>query len=108
LRFTAKGFIREFVKHAGHSAWIIPDVCVAFLVDAFLDRDFGTRYAILSAFGLGTPGLAVGTSLLELSSLTPWRGPPFSMLLFSSALETIPPLPGNSRCGRGFLLAKTA
>jgi len=89
--YRRKGFIREFVNTLVILAWIIPDVVVAFSWIAFLDRDFGTLNAILSAIGLGRPDWQLELSLLSIIIFNTWRGAAFSMLLFSSALETIPP-----------------
>lgn len=89
--YRKKGFIREFVNTLVILAWIIPDVVVAFSWIAFLDRDFGTLNSILSALGLGRPDWQLEFSLLAIIIFNTWRGTAFSMLLFSSALETIPP-----------------
>jgi len=89
--YRKKGFIREFVYTLVVLAWIIPDVVVAFSWIAFLDRDFGTLNAILNALGLGRPDWQLENALLAIIIFNTWRGTAFSMLLFSSALETIPP-----------------
>jgi multiple sugar transport system permease protein len=86
-----KGFLRELVYTLVILAWIIPDVVVAFSWIAFLDRDFGTLNAILSHIGLGRPDWQLRHSLLSIILFNTWRGAAFSMLLFSSALATIPP-----------------
>jgi len=89
--YRKKGFLREFVNNLVILAWIIPDVVVAFSWIAFLDRDFGTLNTILSALGLGRPDWQLEHALLAIIIFNTWRGTAFSMLLFSSALETIPP-----------------
>lgn len=89
--YRKKGFLREFVNTLVILAWIIPDVVVAFSWIAFLDRDFGTLNTILSALGLGRPDWQLEHALLAIIIFNTWRGTAFSMLLFSSALETIPP-----------------
>lgn len=89
--YRKKGFLREFVNTLVILAWIIPDVVVAFSWIAFLDRDFGTLNAILSALGLGRPDWQLEYPLIAIIIFNTWRGTAFSMLLFSSALETIPP-----------------
>ena len=86
-----KGILREFVNTLVILAWIIPDVVVAFSWLAFLDRDFGTLNAILNAIGLGRPDWQLQYSLFAIILFNTWRGTAFSMLLFSSALATIPP-----------------
>lgn len=89
--YRRKGAFREFVYTLVILAWIIPDVVVAFSWIAFLDRDFGTLNAILSRIGLGRPDWQLQHALLSIIIFNTWRGTAFSMLLFSSALATIPP-----------------
>jgi len=89
--YRRKGVLREFVNTLVIIAWIIPDVVVAFSWLAFLDRDFGSLNAILSAIGLGRPDWQLQYSLFAIILFNTWRGTAFSMLLFSSALATIPP-----------------
>ncbi len=89
--YRRKGFLRELVYTLVILAWIIPDVVVAFSWIAFLDRDFGTLNALLARFGFGRPDWQLQQSLLSIIIFNSWRGAAFSMLLFSSALETIPP-----------------
>ncbi len=89
--YRRKGVLREFVYTLVILAWIIPDVVVAFSWIAFLDRDFGTLNLILSRIGLGRPDWQLQQSLLSIIVFNTWRGTAFSMLLFSSALATIPP-----------------
>lgn len=91
LFYRRKGFIRELVYTLVIMAWIIPDVVVAFAWVAFLDRDFGTLNAILSTVSLGHPDWLLGYPLESIILFNTWRGTAFSMLLFSSALATIPP-----------------
>jgi multiple sugar transport system permease protein len=86
-----KGVLREFVNTLVILCWIIPDVVVAFSWGAYLDRDFGTLNAILSIFGFGRPDWQLKYSLFAIILFNSWRGAAFSMLLFSSALATIPP-----------------
>ncbi len=89
--YKRKGAFREFVYTLVILAWIIPDVVVAFSWIAFLDRDFGTLNAILSSLGMGRPDWQLQQALPSIIIFNTWRGTAFSMLLFSSALATIPP-----------------
>ena len=72
-------------------AWIIPEVVVAYLWVAFLDKDFGTLNQILSFFGFKKVNWFYDFPVLSIILFNTWRGTAFSMLLFSAALETIPP-----------------
>ena len=89
--YRRKGTLREFVNTMVILAWIIQDVVVAFSWGAFLNRDYGTLNAILNAIGLGRPDWQLQYSLFAIIIFNTWRGTAFSMLLFSSALATIPP-----------------
>lgn len=89
--FRRKGILRELVYVLVIFAWIIPDVVVAFSWVAFLNRDQGTLNAILSRLGFGRPDWQLEHALLSVILFNTWRGTAFSMLLFSSALATIPP-----------------
>lgn len=89
--YRRKGLLREVVFTLAVLAWIIPDVVVAFAWSAFLDYEQGTLNAILGALGLGRPDWLFRYPLLSIILFNTWRGSAFSILLFSSALETIPP-----------------
>ena len=89
--YRRKGFWRELVFTLAVLAWIIPDVVVAFAWSAFLDVDQGTLNTLLSTLGLGKPDWLFDYPLLSIILFNTWRGSAFSILLFSSALETIPP-----------------
>jgi len=86
-----KGFIRELVFGLAIAVWIAPDVVVAFGWFAFLDPYDGTLNNILGALGLGQPDWLLRHPLLSIIAFNTWRGTAFSMLLFSSALSSIPP-----------------
>jgi multiple sugar transport system permease protein len=86
-----KGFLRELVFTLAITAWIMPDVVVAFAWFAFLDPFRGTLNNILGGLGLGRPDWVLDHPLLSIIIFNTWRGTAFSMLLFSSALASIPP-----------------
>lgn len=86
-----RGLLRELVYTLAILAWIIPDVVVAFMWVAYLDRDQGTLNALLSALGLGRVDWLIERPLFSIILFNTWRGTAFSMLLFSSALATLPP-----------------
>ena len=89
--YRRKGFLRELVFTLAVLAWIIPEVVAAFAWSAFLDLDRGTLNSILDFIGLGRPDWLFDYPLLTIIIFNTWRGSAFSILLFSSALETIPP-----------------
>ncbi len=89
--FRRRGMLREVVYTLVILAWILPDVVVSFSWIAFLDRDFGTLNQILKRVGFGQPDWQLEHALLAIIIFNTWRGTAFSMLLFSSALASIPP-----------------
>ncbi len=91
LLYRRRGWLRETIHTVVVLAWIIPDVVVAFAWLAFLDRDYGTLNAILSVLSFNHPDWLIDHPLLSIILFNTWRGTAFSMLLFSSALATIPP-----------------
>lgn len=89
--YRRQGVWRETFYTLVILAWIIPDVVVAFAWVAFLDRDYGTLNAILSRLGLGHPDWLIALPMASIILFNTWRGTAFSMLLFSSALASLPP-----------------
>jgi len=86
-----KGAVRETVYTLIILAWIVPDVVVAFTWMAFLDRDAGTLNAVLGLLNLPRVDWLIEHPVLSIILYNTWRGTAFSMLLFSSALASIPP-----------------
>jgi len=89
--YRRRGSLREVIYTLVILAWIIPDVVVAFTWMAFLDRDAGTLNAVLRFLHLASVDWLIKQPLLSIIIFNTWRGTAFSMLLFSSALATIPP-----------------
>jgi multiple sugar transport system permease protein len=89
--YELKGTIKTVVSGAAVLAWIIPEVVVAYLWIAFLDKDFGLLNQILAPLGVARVNWLYAHPVLAIVFFNAWRGTAFSMLLFSSALETIPP-----------------
>jgi multiple sugar transport system permease protein len=85
-----RGLLREAVYTLAIAAWIIPDVVVAFAWFAYLDPN-GTLNQILRAVGLQPLDWLFDYPMLSIILFNTWRGTAFSMLLFSSALASIPP-----------------
>lgn len=89
--YHRRGSMREAIYTLVILAWIIPDVVVAFTWMAFLDRDAGTLNAVFRLLSLAPVDWLIKQPLLSIIIFNTWRGTAFSMLLFSSALSTIPP-----------------
>ncbi|RDI67600.1 carbohydrate ABC transporter membrane protein 1 (CUT1 family) [Nocardia pseudobrasiliensis] len=69
-------------------AWILPSTVVAFLWFALLDQKSGTLNALL---GNHSTAWLIRFPMLALIVFNTWRGTAFSMMLYSSALATVPP-----------------
>ncbi|MFI6926908.1 carbohydrate ABC transporter permease [Nonomuraea spiralis] len=85
---TRTGPLRRVVEGAVLLSWILPSTVVGMLWFALLDRDDGTLNALLH-----TPGFAwlLDYPLLSIIVFNVWRGTAFSMMLYSAALENVPP-----------------
>lgn len=91
LFYRRNDFIRHMVYTLAIVAWITPDVVIAFAWFAFLDPFTGTLNGVLGALGLPQPDWVLDQPLLSIILFNTWRGTAFSMLLFTSALSSIPP-----------------
>jgi len=80
--------VRTVIETLVLLAWILPSSIVAFLWIAYLNRDNGTLNAVL-----GTEGFdwLLDNPMLSIIVFNTWRGTAFSMLLFSAALNAVPP-----------------
>jgi multiple sugar transport system permease protein len=85
-----KGFVKEAVYTLVIASWIIPDVVVAFAWFAYLDPD-GTLNKMMGYAGLEGRDWLFDYPMTSIILFNTWRGTAFSMLLFSSALASIPP-----------------
>jgi multiple sugar transport system permease protein len=83
-----RGAVRRVVEALVLLAWILPSSVVAFLWIALLDRDGGTLNALLN-----TPGAAwlLDHPMACIIVFNTWRGTAFSMMLYSAALDNVPP-----------------
>lgn len=84
----ARPVLRHTVEGLVLLAWILPGPVVAYLWFAVLSRDGGTLGLLLDR-----PGTAwlVEYPMASLIVFNTWRGTAFSMLLYASALATVPP-----------------
>lgn len=85
-----KGILKETIFTLVIASWIIPDVVVAFAWFAYLDPD-GTLNTMLAYVGIEGPDWLFNHPMTSIILFNTWRGTAFSMLLFSSALASIPP-----------------
>ena len=86
-----QGFLRHLVYTLAIIAWITPDVVIGFAWFAFLNPTNGTLNNILGTLGLPKPDWLLDYPVISIILFNTWRGTAFSMLLFTSALSSIPP-----------------
>lgn len=92
LVFYRRGdLMRHIVYTLAIIAWITPDVVIGFAWFAFLDPNNGTLNNILRLFGLPGQDWLLDYPLLSMIVFNTWRGTAFSMLLFTSALNSLSP-----------------
>ncbi len=80
--------VKTIVESLVLLAWILPSSIVAFLWIAYLNRDNGTLNSVLGTSGFDW---LLGHPVLSIIVFNTWRGTAFSMLLFSAALNAVPP-----------------
>jgi multiple sugar transport system permease protein len=80
--------VRGIVETLVLIAWLMPSSVVSFLWLAMLDRSGGTLNTLLH-----TPGFnwLIEHPMLSIIIFNTWRGTAFSMMLFSAALQSVPP-----------------
>lgn len=84
----ARPAVRGVVETLVLIAWLMPSSVVSFLWLAMLDRSGGTLNTLLD-----TPGFnwLIQHPMLSIIIFNTWRGTAFSMMLFSAALQSVPP-----------------
>lgn len=82
------GLARSVLETLVLAAWVVPASVGSFLWLALLDRRGGTLNALV-----GTPGMAwlIEYPMASIIIFNIWAGTAFSMLLFASALDGVPP-----------------
>lgn len=71
-------------------AWVLPEIVAAFASYAFFSQH-GTLNAILAVFGITGPSWLFAFPMLSIILANTWRGTAFSMLVYSAALQEVPP-----------------
>ncbi|EJN06227.1 sugar ABC transporter permease [Phyllobacterium sp. YR531] len=91
LSQTVSPKIKSFLQTAVIAAWILPEVVIGFAWFAFLDFDNGTLNMILRGLGLPPGDWLLQNPFWVIVVFNTWRGAAFSMMLFNSAFQSIPP-----------------
>lgn len=84
-RFT-RGMVGTFVV----TAWVLPEIVASFAAYAFFN-DTGTLNTLLASLGLEGTNWLYATPMLAVILANIWRGTAFSMLVYSAALQDVPP-----------------
>lgn len=82
--------VGAFVSTVVVAAWVLPEIVSAFAGFAFFSQR-GTLNAILSLVGISGPSWLFVFPMLAVILANTWRGTSFSMLVYSAALQDIPP-----------------
>ncbi len=83
--------LKNFLQTAVIAGWILPEVVIGFAWFAFLDYDNGTLNMIMRGLGLPPADLLLQQPFWVIVVFNTWRGAAFSMMLFNSAFQSIPP-----------------
>jgi multiple sugar transport system permease protein len=71
-------------------AWVVPEIVAVYIWASVFNFQSGTANQILLALGQAPQRWLIDTPMLAIILANVWRGTAFTMLLFASALESIP------------------
>jgi multiple sugar transport system permease protein len=83
---VVRGLVGTFVV----TAWVLPEIVASFAAYAFFN-DTGTLNSILGGLGIDGPNWLYTFPMLSVILANIWRGTAFSMLVYSAALQDVPP-----------------
>lgn len=87
---VANGPIRFLVSTLVVGAWIMPEIVASFAAYAFFAKT-GTLNAMLAGIGVAGPSWLYTFPMLSVILANIWRGTAFSMLMYSAAINDVPP-----------------
>lgn len=87
---TGNRIIGAIVSTIVVGAWVLPEIVAAFAAYAFFSTH-GTLNDLLKAFGIVGPGWLYAFPMIAVIAANVWRGTAFSMLIYSAALQEVPP-----------------
>ncbi|MGG7464515.1 carbohydrate ABC transporter permease [Plantibacter sp. YIM 135347] len=90
LMQSSNKVVRSVVGTLVVGAWVLPEVVASFAAYAFFS-EAGTLNSILSVFGITGPSWLYTFPMLSVILANIWRGTAFSMLVYSAALNDVPP-----------------
>ena len=82
--------VRSIVGTFVIAAWVLPEIVAAFAAYAFFN-DAGTLNTVLSWFGITGANWLYALPMLSVILANIWRGAAFSMLVYSAAVQEVPP-----------------
>ncbi|MBI5160382.1 MAG: sugar ABC transporter permease [Micrococcales bacterium] len=82
--------VRVGVSTVVVGAWIMPEIVASFAAYAFFAEE-GTLNSILGAVGIAGPSWLYSFPMLSVILANVWRGTAFSMLVYSAAINDVPP-----------------
>jgi multiple sugar transport system permease protein len=90
LMRSSSRIIRSLVGTVVVTAWVLPEIVASFAAYAFFN-DTGTLNTMLSGIGIDGPNWLYALPMLSVILANIWRGTAFSMLVYSAALQDVPP-----------------
>lgn len=82
--------VRAVVSTIVVGAWILPEIVASFAAYAFFAKE-GTLNALLAGIGIPGPSWLYSLPMLSVILANIWRGTAFSMLVYSAAINDVPP-----------------
>lgn len=90
LMRSSNRLVRSLVGTFVVTAWVLPEIVASFAAYAFFN-DSGTLNNLLAAVGIDGPNWLYALPMLSVILANIWRGTAFSMLVYSAALQDVPP-----------------
>lgn len=90
LMQSANKVVRTLVSTIVVTAWVLPEIVASFAAYAFF-HDGGTLNEMLGVFGIEGPNWLYTFPMFAVILANVWRGTAFSMLVYTAALNDVPP-----------------
>jgi multiple sugar transport system permease protein len=90
LMQSANKVVRTLVSTIVVTAWVLPEIVASFAAYAFF-HDGGTLNEMLGVFGIQGPNWLYTFPMFAVILANVWRGTAFSMLVYTAALNDVPP-----------------
>lgn len=87
---SSRAAVRVVVSTVVVTAWIMPEIVASFAAYAFFSKT-GTLNSLLGLVGIGGVAWLYSLPMLAVILANVWRGTAFSMLVYSAAINDVPP-----------------